>query len=770
MLSRKSLLTTGALSPWLMAASLGHGQVLDTSFTFQGEVLNAGVPAEGLHDLRFRLFDSLAGPGQVGAAVCFDDVTVSGGRFTVVLDFGAQFTGQKRFLEIDVRADGGSDCSDESGFVVLSPRQELTASPHAAYTLNAGLLGGQSSAFYRNASNLNSGTLADTRLSGNVPRLNTSNTFTGTITATSFTGNAGLLTGLNASNIALGNLDADRLPTGGGWTLTGALVIDGGTLYVDQANDRVGIGTTTPATRFHVNGDVMLSTGSRSISLPQGNSLGADLLILAGGNVTTHSSGANGGTLTLRSGSANLSHGGTPPPVGTSGVNDLVLNAGDNVFAGVGSAVWNGNIRFIAGDAQGNGGTQPERMRIVGDNGLVGIGTTNPGMTLQASRAAYYGGPAVGVDNGNGWLYMHGANANHSLIWNSEGDLRFGVETGRGTGYTERMRLTGAGALGIGTSSPSQLLDVRGTVQVQGSVRLDAADGPFITRGWDPFTSGSKTGFGRWGMWMEPGTLFLGIPGTDYGGTSSMRFGGWLLNSTRQDWMTILEGGSVGIGTSNPTAALHVVGSMKLHGGNSFEFGSDMPGKQQDAGKIGYQLFTVDSLDIVGAGTSGTNRKVRVWAEGGAHFTGRVSATTVEIRGGADIVEGFESSHGDLEPGTVVVIDDLNPGSIRSSSDAYDPKVAGIVSGAGGVNPGLKLGHEGVLDGGVKVAMTGRVYVKCSAENGAIRAGDRLTTASLAGHAMKATDAGRCDGAVIGKAMSNLEEGTGLVLVLVNLQ
>ena len=48
--------------------------------------------------------------------------------------------------------------------------------------------------------------------------------------------------------------------------------------------------------------------------------------------------------------------------------------------------------------------------------------------------------------------------------------------------------------------------------------------------------------------------------------------------------------------------------------------------------------------------------------------------------------------------------------------------------------------------------------------------GDRLTTASLAGHAMKAADAQRAAGAVLGKAMTSLDEGTGLVLVLVDLQ
>ena len=75
-----------------------------------------------------------------------------------------------------------------------------------------------------------------------------------------------------------------------------------------------------------------------------------------------------------------------------------------------------------------------------------------------------------------------------------------------------------------------------------------------------------------------------------------------------------------------------------------------------------------------------------------------------------------------------------------------------------------------MLGGDALLAMTGRVYVKCTAENGAIAPGDRLTTSSLRGLAMKATDSSRCDGAVLGKAMSALESDRGLVLVLVSLQ
>jgi hypothetical protein len=149
---------------------------------------------------------------------------------------------------------------------------------------------------------------------------------------------------------------------------------------------------------------------------------------------------------------------------------------------------------------------------------------------------------------------------------------------------------------------------------------------------------------------------------------------------------------------------------------------------------------------------------------------GKAQVRSLDILGGADIVEGFETGGESLQPGTVVVIDEAHPGELRASRAAYDHRVAGVVSGAGGISPGLKLGQQGALDGRTPIAMTGRVYVRCSAENGVIRPGDLLTTAGKTGCAMRAADPSRSYGAVLGKAMSALDSGTGLVLVLVNLQ
>jgi hypothetical protein len=75
-----------------------------------------------------------------------------------------------------------------------------------------------------------------------------------------------------------------------------------------------------------------------------------------------------------------------------------------------------------------------------------------------------------------------------------------------------------------------------------------------------------------------------------------------------------------------------------------------------------------------------------------------------------------------------------------------------------------------MMEGGENVALSGRVYVEADASAGQIEPGDMLTTSDTPGYAMKVTEPTRAQGAVIGKAMSGLEEGTGMVLVLVTLQ
>ena len=156
--------------------------------------------------------------------------------------------------------------------------------------------------------------------------------------------------------------------------------------------------------------------------------------------------------------------------------------------------------------------------------------------------------------------------------------------------------------------------------------------------------------------------------------------------------------------------------------------------------------------------------------ESGLFVAGAASVCTLTIRGGCDLAEPFPMKEVQAEKGSVVVIDEEHPGQLKLSTEAYDTRVAGILSGGNGVNTGIALHQEGIMDGGQNVALSGRVYVQADATFGAIKPGDLLTTSDTPGHAMKVSDHAKAQGAILGKAMSPLKQGKGMVLVLVTLQ
>lgn len=134
------------------------------------------------------------------------------------------------------------------------------------------------------------------------------------------------------------------------------------------------------------------------------------------------------------------------------------------------------------------------------------------------------------------------------------------------------LLLQGAGVnaqnVGIGTAIPTEKLTIAsGNLLLENStkgVMLNGADNALITRGFDPFTSGKHLGLGRWGLFMEPNVLAMGIPNV-FG--KRMAVSAFDANSTvAKEILVVAQSGNVGINVSDPQWTLDVNGGMQLNG------------------------------------------------------------------------------------------------------------------------------------------------------------------------------------------------------------
>jgi hypothetical protein len=242
----------------LLAGQLIVAQAQGTAFTYQGRLNDGAGPATGIYDLRFEIYDAAGGGSAVADPLTNAAVAITGGLFTVTLDFGdGVFTGADRWLEIGVRTNGNG------AFTALAPRHQVAASPYSIYSPNAGVAASVT------------GTVAAAQLTGTVPLTQLpsvvlTNNASGIALNGAFSGsgfgltnlNADLLDGLHAAafasnvhahaaaDIASGTLADARLSANvalraGGNTFTGDQIVTTGI---------VGIGTNSPATALHVAG------------------------------------------------------------------------------------------------------------------------------------------------------------------------------------------------------------------------------------------------------------------------------------------------------------------------------------------------------------------------------------------------------------------------------------------------------------------------------------------------------------------------------------
>jgi len=311
-------------------------------------------------------------------------------------------------------------------------------------------------------------------------------------------------------------------------------------------------------------------------------------------------------------------------------------------------------------------------------------------------------------------------------------------------------------SVGIGSTSPAMRLHVEGTSdQASGLIMKRSDNNKFM-----------RLGVGSSGVALDfDPSSYLSIQNND-----GMGIGGWF-NGT--ELLRVTADGKLGIGTPKPagkldiadqssrmlfvdilsTAALYVLNSAPSSSAALILANDQKEWHLQIDGTGGLKLFE----------SSAPSSSVGVDTAGNLTVTGDVLLT------GADCVEEFDVVGNEvLEPGTVMVIDD--DGALQKSQEAYDKRVAGVISGAGEYRHGLVLDKRPSEKARVPLALVGKVYCKVDAEHSSIEVGDLLTTSSTEGHAMKVADPQKAFGAVIGKALKPLDRGLGLIPILVALQ
>ncbi len=395
---------------------------------------------------------------------------------------------------------------------------------------------------------------------------------------------------------------------------------------------------------------------------------------------------------------------------------------------------------------------------------------------------------------------------------------------------SQNINNTNTGNVGIGTTTPTSLLEVKKSQSAGTTLIVD-----------NPFTTSGNSAYSGFFLKQAGANRLLVSSVNDNNGSitpGTAQFwnfanGPTVFANNNTETMRISATGNLGIGVNAPTEKLHVRGTARFEntdgtgpvtfarttGASGFptttsagyplimlnrlyfrDASSGAPSSLNALGTVdlnasavagagpvalrvtgtadnnnptlqtrnaaGTPTVTVLGTGNVGIGTATPTKPLDV--VGDINASGTITGGNIKAKY-QDVAEWVESSQ-ELRAGTVVVLDRNKSNQVIASTKGYDSRVAGVIS----LQPGLTLGEEG--EGRVLVATTGRVKVRVDATNGPIEIGDLLVTSDREGFAMKSlpVDVGGVPmhrpGTLIGKALEPLAKGTGVILVLLSMQ
>ena len=523
----------------------------------------------------------------------------------------------------------------------------------------------------------------------------------------------------------------------------------------------VGIGTTTPGTLV---GGVSLSG---TILQVRSNNSHAQLLL---------SSGASGFVPDIKMENSTATV--------TKRVFESLYDGGSN------AAKW----RFAN---ESTGAITQDNVLVLSNTGNVGIGTASPSAPLQVN------GAEIRLQQNNSFFSFYNAAGTRlgyiQDVYNA--DLRIMQEANQPltlwTNATERLRVDAIGNVGIGLTTPGQRLSVFGTIEStlggfkfpNGTLQTTAATMTGVTAG-AGLTGGGTSGAATVDIGQGTGvTVAADSISVNYGSTS-----GTAVEGNKQ--ITITTNGSSGL-SGGAALTLGTGGTLTLTNADKGSSQNIFKNISNEQGTIQFSAGPNNNNDSIRfAGSGGTtvtfdnlNKKVTIDATGSTGSAANISSGqfgqntgggnytfpgNVTVNGNIaakyqDMAEWVPSSE-KLPTGTVVVLDSTRSNQVISSTQAYDTRVAGVIS----EQPGIALGESGA--GKVLVATTGRVLVNVDATKSPIHIGDLLVTSDVPGMAMKSEPVNlggvqlHRPGTLIGKALEPLEKGSAKILVLLSLQ
>jgi hypothetical protein len=556
---------------------LSGGEPVGSGFTYQGRLIDANKPADGLYDFQFKLFDHpnvLVG-NRVGADVNVPDVDVIDGYFTVLLDFGREvFDGNAVWLEIGVRP---GDFNDPNVYTALAPAQELAPAPYSLYAVKAAgfdvpmkfgdaahtpmlsntdiqldhadsehhileLRNNEGASLW--GINQDGGTSFGPYTPGKDLHLFGGNQVRMTLKGD--TGNIGLGLGPAAPtqrlDVAGGNI---RVRGEGGFDVSG----DSAYLYLGDQTHYIksewGLGLAVGSylvpealTIRDMSGDVGIGTSEPRARLHLADADEAAILLDNGGSVADWGIGTNAaGLFLIGSGTDTF-----------SATRFWMGPGGDTYLAPVGGNVGLGDL---PGEAQAALHVYAESSEF----GMLKLQNSNVGD--HEATIAFIGGSDVTPDEY--WL------------------AGVGMEFGTGWGYDHfsigrsgpMFVISPQGKVGIGTTQPNSLLEVFNNDNTITTLKINNPNGGagagsriVFSEGW--FSSGASI------LYRNSGAYYLGndpcsLEITNYDGRVAIDAGG----TANRVCIQSMGGGNVGIGTKDPTSKLDVAGPVNLNKGKT---------------------------------------------------------------------------------------------------------------------------------------------------------------------------------------------------------